>query len=113
MLVCFFGFWIGKGFATGFERKWKLNMKAFTAECPCYDSDYTVHQRHLWNYRTYTTTLQHTVKFRKYTPPSISPSKNKPQTGNAKYPLLNRPSKYKPPGVFYCENCPQIQSKTK
>ena len=26
---------------------------------PCYDSDYTVHQRHLWNYRTYTTTLQY------------------------------------------------------
>ena len=27
---------------------------------PCYDSDYTVHQRHLWNHRTYTTTLQYT-----------------------------------------------------
>ena len=22
---------------------------------PCYDSDYTIHQRYLWNYRTYTT----------------------------------------------------------
>ena len=25
-----------------------------------YDSDYTVHQRHLWNYCTYVTTLQYT-----------------------------------------------------
>ena len=25
----------------------------------------------------------------------------------------NRPSKYKPPGGLYLENCPQIQSKTK
>ena len=30
-----------------------------------------------------------------------------------KNPLLNRPSKYKPPGGLYLENCPQIQSKTK
>ena len=36
-----------------------------------------------------------------------------PQSGNAKNPLLDRPSKYKPPGGLYLENCPQIQSKTK
>ena len=36
-----------------------------------------------------------------------------PQTGNAKNPLLNRPSKYKPSGGLYLENCPQIQGKTK
>ena len=48
----------------------------------------------------------------------ISPSMYKPlqiqapQTGNAKNPPLNRPSKYKPPGGFYLENCPQIQRKT-
>ena len=35
------------------------------------------------------------------------------QTGNAKNPPLNRPSKYKPPGGLYLENFPQIQSKTK
>ena len=35
-----------------------------------------------------------------------------PQTGNAKNPPLNRPSKYKPPGGLYVENCPQIHSKT-
>ena len=50
--------------------------------------------------------------------PKISPSMYKPlqiapQTGNAKNPPLNRPSKYKPPGGFYLENCPQIKSKTK
>ena len=51
--------------------------------------------------------------------PKISPSMYKllqieaPQTGNAKNPLFNRPSKYKPPGGLYLENCPQIQSKTK
>ena len=46
--------------------------------------------------------------------PKISPSKNKPpQTGNAKNPPLNRPSKYKPPKGLYLENCPQMQSKTK
>ena len=27
---------------------------------PCYDYDYIVYQRHLWNYRTYSTTLQYT-----------------------------------------------------
>ena len=27
--------------------------------CPCYGSDYTVHQRHLWIDCTYTTTLKH------------------------------------------------------
>ena len=27
---------------------------------PCYHSDYTVHQRHLWEYRTYTIILQYT-----------------------------------------------------
>ena len=49
----------------------------------------------------------------------ISPSMYKPlqiqapQTRNAKNPPLNRPSKYKPPGGLYLENCPQIQSKTK
>ena len=44
----------------------------------------------------------------------ISPSKhNPPQTGNAKNPPLNRPSKYKPLGGLYLENCPQIQRKTK
>ena len=41
-------------------------------------------------------------------PPNISP-----QTGNAKNPPLNRPSKYKPPGGLYLENCPQIQTITK
>ena len=51
--------------------------------------------------------------------PKISPSMYKPlqikapQTGNAKNPPLNHPSKYKPPGGLYLENCPQIQSKTK
>ena len=35
------------------------------------------------------------------------------QTGNAKKPSVNRPSKYKLPGGLYLENCPQIQSKTK
>ena len=40
---------------------------------------------------------------------------NKPlQTGNAKTPPLNRPSKYKPPpGGLYLGKCPQIQTKTK
>ena len=33
------------------------------------------------------------------------------QTGNAKTPPLNRPSKYKPPWGLFLENCPQIQSK--
>ena len=36
-----------------------------------------------------------------------------PQTGNAKNPPLNRPSKYKPPRGLYLETFPQIQSKTK
>ena len=36
-----------------------------------------------------------------------------PQSGNAKNPTLNRPSKYKPLGGLYLENCLQIQSKTK
>ena len=47
--------------------------------------------------------------------PNISPSKiiEAPQSGNAKNPPLNRPSKYKPPGGLSLENCPQIQSKTK
>ena len=51
--------------------------------------------------------------------PKISPYMYKPQqikasqTGNAKNPLLNRPSKYKPPEGLYLENCPQIQSETK
>ena len=52
--------------------------------------------------------------------PKISPSMYKPlqiyyapQTGNAKNPPLNRPSKYKHPGGLFLENCPQIQSKTK
>ena len=36
-----------------------------------------------------------------------------PQSGNAKNPLLDRPSKYKSPGGLYLENCPQIQSITK
>ena len=39
-----------------------------------------------------------------------------PQSGNAKNPPLNRPSKYKTappfPGSLYWDNCPQIQSKT-
>ena len=35
------------------------------------------------------------------------------QTGNAKNPPLNHPSKYKPHGGLYLENCPQIQSKKK
>ena len=30
-----------------------------------------------------------------------------------KKPPLNRPSKYKPLGGLYSENCPQIRSKTK
>ena len=38
---------------------------------------------------------------------------SRPQTGNAKNPPLNRPSKYKPPRSLYLENCPQIQRKTK
>ena len=46
------------------------------------------------------TKYRNTVKFRKYAP----------QTRNAP---LNRPTKYKPPGGLYLENCPQIQSKTK
>ena len=37
----------------------------------------------------------------------------RPQNGNEKNPSLNRPSKYKPPGGLYLENCPQILSKTK
>ena len=36
-----------------------------------------------------------------------------PQTGNAKNPSLNHPSKYKPPEGLYLENCPEIKSKTK
>ena len=36
-----------------------------------------------------------------------------PQSPNAKNPLLNCPSKYKPPWVLVLGNCPQIQSKTK
>ena len=36
-----------------------------------------------------------------------------PQTGNAKNPPLNRPSKYNPAGGLYLENCSQIQGKTK
>ena len=57
------------------------------------------------------------IRYRKI--PKISPSMYKPlqiqapQAGNAKNPPLNRPSKYKPPGGLYLENCPQIQSKTK
>ena len=67
------------------------------------------------------------------TSPKISPSKYKlppkpvtqktnlvPRPGKsalgtrlAKNPPLNHPSKYKPPGGLYLENCPQIQSKTK
>ena len=34
------------------------------------------------------------------------------QTGNAKNPPLNRPSKYKPPWGLVLGNFPQIQSKT-
>ena len=51
--------------------------------------------------------------------PKISPSMYKlpqiqdPQTGNAKNPSLNHPSKYKPPEGLYLENCPEIKSKTK
>ena len=58
-----------------------------------------------------------TEQYRKI--PKISPSMYKPlqiyvpQTGNAKNPLLNRPSKYKLPGGLYLENFPQIQSKRK
>ena len=33
----------------------------------CYDSDYTVHQRHLWNYCTYITTLQYRVALKPIT----------------------------------------------
>ena len=57
------------------------------------------------------------LKYRKI--PKISLSMYKPlqikdpQTSNAKNPLLNHPSKYKPPRGLYLENCPQIQSKTK
>ena len=52
--------------------------------------------------------------YRKIPPPCISPSEYKPpQTGDTKNPLLNRSSKYKPPGGLYLENFPQIQSKTK
>ena len=47
---------------------------------------------------------------------NISPPPPPPQAGNAKkkkkHPL-NHPSKYKPLGVLYLENCPKIQSKTK
>ena len=46
-----------------------------------------------------------------YKPLQIYPPPPPPQTGNGKNPLLNRPSKYKPPGSLYLENCPQIQSK--
>ena len=49
-----------------------------------------------------------TVKFRMKAPPCINP-----QSGNAKSPPLNRPSRCKPPGGLYLENCPQIQSETK
>ena len=46
--------------------------------------------------------------------PKISPSMYKPpEPVMKKTPLLNCPSKYKPPGGLYLENCPQIQSKTK
>ena len=44
--------------------------------------------------------------------PKISPSKYKPpQTGNAKNPPLNRPSKYKLPGGLYLENCLKYKVK--
>ena len=46
------------------------------------------------------------ISLSKYTPPPH-------QTGNVKNPPLNRPSKYKPSGGLYLENCPQIQSKIK
>ena len=53
-------------------------------------------------------------KIRKISPSMYKPLQIKaPQTGNAKNPPLNHPSKYKPPGGLYLENCPQIQSKTK
>ena len=49
--------------------------------------------------------------------PKISLSMYKPlqapQTRNAKNPLLNRPSKYKPPGGLVLGNYPHMQSKTK
>ena len=34
-----------------------------------------------------------------------------PKPVTQKNPLLNRPSKYKPSGGLYLENCPQIQRK--
>ena len=42
-----------------------------------------------------------------YKPLQIYP----PQTSNAKNPPLNRPSKYKPPGGWYLENCPKYKVK--
>ena len=56
-------------------------------------------------------------KYRKI--PKISPSMYKPlkiqapQNRNAKNPLLNRPSEYKPPGGLVHGICSRIQSKTK
>ena len=48
--------------------------------------------------------MQSTVKFRKYAPPCISPSKYKPnKLITQKNPPLNRPSKYKPPRGLYLE----------
>ena len=41
---------------------------------------------------------RNTVKFWKKDPPYITP-----QTRNARNPVLNRPSKYKPPGGLYLE----------
>ena len=57
--------------------------------------------------------ISDTVKFQKISPSMYRPLQiSAPQTGNAKNPPFNRPSKYKPPGGLYVENCPQIQSKT-
>ena len=47
---------------------------------------------------------ENTVKFRKYAPPCLSPSKYKPpKLVTQKTPPLNRPSKYKPFGGLYLE----------
>ena len=51
------------------------------------------------------------LKYRKI--PKISPSKYKPLKLVTQQTLLNRPSKYKPPGGLVLGNCPQIQRKKK
>ena len=46
---------------TTMQTLWDKTLIITLDQCqlwPSYDSDYTIHQRHLWNYRTYTTKLQ-------------------------------------------------------